>query len=83
MAEHVGPIRVSLSGTPVENKLLDLHSQFEYILPGAWDKWTRACQAFLETRNGGTPIAGWFTMENSITMDDLAGTPTLGNPYML
>lgn len=34
VAEHVGPIRVSLSGTPVENKLLDLHSQFEYILPG-------------------------------------------------
>ena len=37
MAEHVGPIRISLSGTLVENKLLDLHSQFEYILPGSWD----------------------------------------------
>lgn len=34
VAEHVGPIRISLSGTLVENKLLDLHSQFEYILPG-------------------------------------------------
>ena len=34
MAEHVGQLRISLSGTPVENKLQDLHSQFEYILPG-------------------------------------------------
>ena len=34
IAEAVGPIRVALSGTPVENKLQDLNSQFEYILPG-------------------------------------------------
>ena len=34
VAEHVGQVRISLSGTPVENKLQDLHSQFEYILPG-------------------------------------------------
>jgi len=34
VAEHVGQLRISLSGTPVENKLQDLHSQFEFILPG-------------------------------------------------
>lgn len=34
MGEHVGSTRVALSGTPVENKLSDLHSQFEFILPG-------------------------------------------------
>lgn len=34
VAELVGPVRVSLSGTPVENKMADLHSQFEFILPG-------------------------------------------------
>lgn len=34
IAEAVGPIRIALSGTPVENKLQDLNSQFEYILPG-------------------------------------------------
>ncbi|CAE8688844.1 unnamed protein product [Polarella glacialis] len=34
MAEAVGTVRISLSGTPVENKLADLHSQFEFILPG-------------------------------------------------
>jgi len=34
MADTVGSIRVALSGTPVENRLSDLHSQFEFILPG-------------------------------------------------
>ena len=34
MAEVVGPVRISLSGTPVENRLHDLNSQFEFILPG-------------------------------------------------
>eukprot|EP00933_Yihiella_yeosuensis_P051139 TRINITY_DN48996_c0_g1_i1.p1 TRINITY_DN48996_c0_g1~~TRINITY_DN48996_c0_g1_i1.p1 ORF type:complete len:1112 (-),score=250.29 TRINITY_DN48996_c0_g1_i1:188-3523(-) len=34
MAETTGSIRVALSGTPVENRLSDLHSQFEFILPG-------------------------------------------------
>lgn len=34
VAELVGPVRIALSGTPVENRLADLHSQFEFILPG-------------------------------------------------
>lgn len=34
VADRVGAVRVALSGTPVENSLADLHSQFEYILPG-------------------------------------------------
>jgi len=34
MADSIGSIRISLSGTPVENSLSDLHSQFEFILPG-------------------------------------------------
>lgn len=34
MAETVGDIRIALSGTPVENALSDLHSQFEFVLPG-------------------------------------------------
>eukprot|EP00449_Zooxanthella_nutricula_P064462 CAMPEP_0198565924 /NCGR_PEP_ID=MMETSP1462-20131121/102524_1 /TAXON_ID=1333877 /ORGANISM="Brandtodinium nutriculum, Strain RCC3387" /LENGTH=352 /DNA_ID=CAMNT_0044296935 /DNA_START=21 /DNA_END=1076 /DNA_ORIENTATION=+ len=34
MAEAVGSVRIALSGTPVENRLADLHSQFEFILPG-------------------------------------------------
>jgi SNF2 family DNA or RNA helicase len=34
MGEAVGTTRITLSGTPVENKLADLHSQFEFILPG-------------------------------------------------
>jgi len=34
MAEATGNIRISLSGTPVENRLADMHSQFEFILPG-------------------------------------------------
>ncbi|CAJ1392498.1 unnamed protein product, partial [Effrenium voratum] len=34
VAEQVGPVRVALTGTPVENRMADLHSQFEFILPG-------------------------------------------------
>jgi SNF2 family DNA or RNA helicase len=34
IGEAIGSTRISLSGTPVENKLADLHSQFEFILPG-------------------------------------------------
>eukprot|EP00931_Biecheleriopsis_adriatica_P048289 TRINITY_DN27897_c0_g1_i1.p1 TRINITY_DN27897_c0_g1~~TRINITY_DN27897_c0_g1_i1.p1 ORF type:complete len:1117 (+),score=255.90 TRINITY_DN27897_c0_g1_i1:39-3389(+) len=34
MAEEVGNVRVALSGTPVENRMADLHSLFEFILPG-------------------------------------------------
>jgi len=29
---------------------------------------------------GGTPIAGWSTMEHPIEMDNFGGTPILGNP---
>ena len=32
--------------------------------------------------HGGTPIAGWFRMENPMKMDDLGGTPILGNLQM-
>ena len=35
MAEHVGHVRISLSGTPVEKKLADLHCQLNQILPGS------------------------------------------------
>eukprot|EP00928_Gymnodinium_smaydae_P065861 TRINITY_DN4894_c1_g2_i1.p1 TRINITY_DN4894_c1_g2~~TRINITY_DN4894_c1_g2_i1.p1 ORF type:complete len:1293 (-),score=260.14 TRINITY_DN4894_c1_g2_i1:151-3963(-) len=34
VADRIGAVRVALSGTPVENSLSDLHSQFEFILPG-------------------------------------------------
>lgn len=34
VAEVVGHLRVALSGTPVENSLTDLHSIFDFILPG-------------------------------------------------
>eukprot|EP00439_Symbiodinium_sp_Y106_P011102 s4178_g1.t1 len=34
MADCCGTVRVALSGTPVENSLADLHSCFEFILPG-------------------------------------------------
>ncbi|CAJ1345390.1 unnamed protein product [Effrenium voratum] len=34
MAAQCGNIRVALSGTPVENRLSDLYSQFEFVLPG-------------------------------------------------
>ena len=32
--------------------------------------------------NGGTPIAGWFIMEHSISMDDDWGTPIYGNHHL-
>ena len=36
--------------------------------------------SFQELAQVGTPIAGWFTMENPITMDDDWGVPPiLGN----
>ncbi|CAK9046877.1 unnamed protein product [Durusdinium trenchii] len=35
VAELVGPVRIALSGTPVENRLADLHSQFERL--SAWE----------------------------------------------
>lgn len=34
VAEVVGHLRIALSGTPVENSLTDLHSIFDFILPG-------------------------------------------------
>mmetsp|Transcript_37725 Transcript_37725/g.70622 ORF Transcript_37725/g.70622 Transcript_37725/m.70622 type:complete len:1344 (-) Transcript_37725:18-4049(-) len=34
MGEATGNMRVAVSGTPVENRLSDLHSQFEFVLPG-------------------------------------------------
>ena len=34
VADHVGQLRIPLSGTPMENKLHDLQCQLEYILPG-------------------------------------------------
>lgn len=35
VADHVGQLRIFLSGTPVEKKLRDLQSQLEWILPGS------------------------------------------------
>eukprot|EP00930_Biecheleria_cincta_P045368 TRINITY_DN31279_c0_g1_i1.p1 TRINITY_DN31279_c0_g1~~TRINITY_DN31279_c0_g1_i1.p1 ORF type:complete len:1107 (+),score=226.73 TRINITY_DN31279_c0_g1_i1:71-3391(+) len=52
MAEATGSIRVALSGTPVENRLADLHSQFEFILPG----YLAASRADFE-RDFGKPLA--------------------------
>lgn len=37
VAEVVGHLRVALTGTPVENSLMDLHSIFDFILPGYLD----------------------------------------------
>lgn len=34
IAKEVGPLRVALTGTPVENGLTDLYSIIEFILPG-------------------------------------------------
>ena len=34
VAKEVGPLRVALTGTPVENALTDLYSIIEFILPG-------------------------------------------------
>jgi len=34
MVRSVGSIRVAMTGTPVENRLSDLHSIFEFALPG-------------------------------------------------
>ena len=51
MAEHVGQLRISLSGTPVENKLQDLHSQFEYILPGTLAVIDLILQVFFDIRH--------------------------------
>jgi len=52
MADEIGSVRVALSGTPVENRLADLHSQFEFILPG----YLAASRAEFE-RDFGKPIA--------------------------
>ena len=46
-------------------------------LPGS------GCIVHLEVSiNGGSPIDGWFIMEKSIKIDDLGGTPILGNPHL-
>eukprot|EP00930_Biecheleria_cincta_P044855 TRINITY_DN30902_c0_g1_i1.p1 TRINITY_DN30902_c0_g1~~TRINITY_DN30902_c0_g1_i1.p1 ORF type:complete len:1154 (+),score=234.40 TRINITY_DN30902_c0_g1_i1:35-3463(+) len=52
MASSVGSIRMALSGTPVENRLADLHSQFEFILPG----YLASSRADFE-KNFGQPLA--------------------------
>jgi len=52
MAEKVGYVRIALSGTPVENRLADLHSQFEFILPG----YLASSRAEFE-RDFGKPLA--------------------------
>jgi hypothetical protein len=35
-----------------------------------------------DSRNGETPIAGWFIMENPISMDYFRGTTILGNLHV-
>ena len=34
------------------------------------------------SRNGGTPIAGWFVREIPFKMDDLGDAPILGNLHI-
>lgn len=38
MADQVGHVRISLSGTPLENQLPDFHWQLKYLLPGSLSK---------------------------------------------